>query len=81
MEMSKPQTMTTETRPTRKQMGEKLRTLRNERNLSQKTVAIALGIPRSGVSDLENGKRDLDFLTEAIALSRLFNVQIEDLAP
>ena len=73
--------MTLDARPTRKQMGEKLRSLRKERELSQEAVAIALGIPRSGVSELENGKRDLDFRTEAIALSKLFNVQIEDLVP
>lgn len=81
MDMSRTQTMTTGARPSKKQMGEKLRSLRKERRLSQEEVAIALGIPRSGVSDLENGKRDLDFRTEAIALSKLFNVQIEELVP
>ncbi len=40
-----------------KQFGEKLRTLREQRGLSQREVGDEIGLSRSYVNDLESGRR------------------------
>src|SRR2546425_8841784 len=46
--------------------------------MTQETVAERLGIPRSAVSDLENGKRELS-ATELFKLAQLFGEPMEHL--
>jgi Zn-dependent peptidase ImmA (M78 family)/transcriptional regulator with XRE-family HTH domain len=61
-----------------KQLGERLKKLRERRGHTQEEIAEALGIPRSSVVQLESGKRSLDSL-ELITLSRELGFDPTDL--
>ncbi len=52
--------------------------LRKEKNLSQKEVAILLGKPQSFVSKYENGERRLD-LIEVLYICKKLNISPHDL--
>jgi transcriptional regulator with XRE-family HTH domain len=54
-----------------KQLANRLREAREYLNLSQQFVADKTGIPRSAVSDIENGRRKVDSL-ELRKLARLY---------
>lgn len=56
-----------------------VRTLRNERDLSQAFVAKKLGISRSSYVEFEKGARQLSF-AEAMILADLFGVSLEEIA-
>jgi len=55
-----------------------LTSLRKEKNLSQKEVAILLGKPQSFVSKYENGERRLD-LIEVLYICKKLNISPHDL--
>ncbi len=59
------------------QTGEVVKKLRNEKNISQSQLAQVLGIPRSSVSQIENGGRELSFVEFQKILS-LFEVSFEE---
>ena len=62
----------------RKFLGDRIRDLRTERELSQEDIARALGIHRQSVSLLEQGERDLT-ATELDELARFFQVPYEEI--
>lgn len=65
--MSERATSQAEDAAARRQLGEKLREARKYLGLTQDEVATYLKIPRSGLTDIENGQRKV----EAIELTRL----------
>ena len=61
-----------------KALGQRLRRAREERGLSQKEVAQALGLVRPAISHMESGDRHVRAL-EATALCRLYRISVSDL--
>jgi Zn-dependent peptidase ImmA (M78 family)/transcriptional regulator with XRE-family HTH domain len=61
-----------------KQLGERLRRLRENRGATQKEIANILGIPRSSVAQLESGNRSLDSI-ELMKLSSELGFDPKDL--
>ena len=59
-------------------LGKKIMTMRNEKNLSQEQLAEKLNVTRQTISNWENGKfyPDIDSL---VNLSKFFNVLLDDL--
>lgn len=58
--------------------GRRLRELRRERNMTQLTMAVAFGIDRSFISDVERGRKSISLpLLEVIALG--MKVSLSDL--
>ena len=59
-------------------LGKKIMTMRNEKNLSQEQLAEKLNVTRQTISNWENGKfyPDIDSL---VNLSKFFNVSLDDL--
>lgn len=62
-----------------KELAARIRATRDRLQLTQEDVAAHLGVPRSAVSDIESGKRELSAV-ELVALARLFGESLEDLA-
>ena len=61
-----------------KKIGKNIRFLRKKLNLSQIDLAVAVGIDRSYLSEIENGKRNVTImLLQNIAT--ILSVKIEDL--
>lgn len=63
---------------TQKQLGEKVKKLREGRSLSQESLASKLNLPRPAISQIESGQRKVDSL-ELKKIAKLFNVSIDDL--
>lgn len=63
----------------RRQMGQKLKEVREYLGFSQEHVATFLGLSRSAVSLIESGKRKVE-LNEITKLSKLYNRPVEDLS-
>lgn len=61
-----------------KKLGEKIRVLRTNRNLSQAEIAQKLGIHRPSVSQIERGLRELS-PEELLILAQLFNITVDGL--
>ncbi len=61
-----------------KNVGKKIKKLREERNLTQESVASSLKIGRDAVIRMESGKRKVS-ADELNKLSKLFNVSLEDI--
>lgn len=59
------------------QIGEIIKFLRSKKQISQEKLSIALGIPRSSVSQIENGGRELSFI-ELQKLLSIFEVSFEE---
>lgn len=59
-------------------LGKKIMTMRNEKNLSQEQLAEKLNVTRQTISNWENGKfyPDIDSL---VNISKFFNVSLDDL--
>ena len=59
-------------------LGKKIMTMRNEKNLSQEQLAEKLNVTRQTISNWENGKfyPDIDSL---VNLSKFFNISLDDL--
>jgi len=63
----------------RKRLWIDVRGLRNDREWTQREVADKLGVSRSYLSAVENGKRNIS-MTMLEAIIRVFNVRYEDFA-
>src|SRR4051812_29886639 len=61
-----------------KRLGERVKVARNRLELTQEQVAERLGVPRSAVSDIESGKRELS-AAEVVSLALLFGESVESL--
>jgi len=59
------------------QTGEVIKSLRSQKNISQDQLARILGIPRSSISQIENGGRELSFVEFQKVLT-LFEVSFEE---
>lgn len=62
----------------RKTLGETLRELRTERNMTQEFVAESLGLSRQAVSKWENGSSEPS-TTNLIAIAKLYGIEPEEL--
>jgi Zn-dependent peptidase ImmA (M78 family)/transcriptional regulator with XRE-family HTH domain len=63
---------------TQKEIGKRLRSARQNCDISQEKAAEAIGLPRSAISQIESGKRAVSTL-ELARLSRLYGVPIASL--
>lgn len=63
-----------------RRFGERVRTLRRERNLTQETLAETAGINRNYLSDVERGTRNISLLNLYL-LARAFNMPFRELFP
>lgn len=61
-----------------KELGIRLKEYRKFKNFTQKYVAEKLDIPHSGISDIENGKRDVT-VSEIKILSNLYGRTYEEI--
>jgi transcriptional regulator with XRE-family HTH domain len=61
-----------------RRFGEKLRTIRTQRNLSHRALATALGVAHSVISEVETGKKRPG-MTFVYAVSAYFGVSADDL--
>src|SRR2546425_4046475 len=59
-------------------VGQRIQSIRERLGMTQEQVAAQLGIPRSAVSEIENGKRELS-ATELFKLSQLFGEPMDHL--
>lgn len=62
----------------RKTLGETLKELRTERNMTQEFVAESLGVSRQAVSKWENGTSEPS-TTNLIAIAKLYGIELEEL--
>ena len=62
----------------KKELGKRIKRLREDWGLDQKDLAKRIGIPRSSFSQLESGKRKLE-VSEAQELAKLFEISVEEL--
>ena len=60
-------------------LGHRIAELREERGITQEALAKELDIPRTAISRLENGQRDISY-AEMRRLSEIFGVDPDDLA-
>jgi Zn-dependent peptidase ImmA (M78 family)/plasmid maintenance system antidote protein VapI len=60
------------------QLARNLRSARERFHFSQEAVAARLGVPRSAISDIETGKREVS-AAEAVALAELYGEPLEEL--
>lgn len=63
---------------TQKRLGQKIRELRKERELSQEQLAKFISISRAAISEIERGNRGIDAL-ELAKIAKLFELSIDEL--
>ena len=63
---------------TKQEIGDRVRELREEREISQQTLADAIGADKSAISRLESGQRSLAVL-ELTTLSDLLGVSLDEI--
>lgn len=63
---------------TQKQLGQRIKELRAERELSQKQLAKFVNVSRAAISEIERGNRGLDAL-ELVKIARLFELSADEL--
>jgi len=59
-------------------LGKRIKELREQKSISQQKLATMLGIPRPGISQIENGSRTIS-TDELIKLSEVFGVTVESI--
>lgn len=59
-------------------LGKKIKQMRENRHVSRETFAEELGVPRSSLSQIENGKRDVK-TGELIKVAHFFNISVDQL--
>lgn len=75
---SAPENITPQQEEIRKTLGETLRELRTERNMTQEFVAESLGVSRQAVSKWENGSSEPS-TSNLVAIAKLYEVLPEEL--
>ncbi len=63
---------------TQKQLGQKIKKLREEREFSQEKLAKFIGISRAALSELERGNRSIDAL-ELVKMAKVFELSADEL--
>lgn len=61
-----------------KQLGEKIKQLRESRELSQESLASKVNLPRPAISQIESGQRKVDSL-ELKKIAKLFSISVDEL--
>lgn len=78
VQSSAPENITPQQEEIRKTLGETLRELRTERNMTQEFVAESLGVSRQAVSKWENGSSEPS-TSNLVAIAKLYEVLPEEL--
>ncbi len=63
---------------TKHKLAERIKKMREDRELSQEDLASKLGLPRPSISQLESGQRDISSM-ELAKLAKMFEVSVDDL--
>jgi len=63
---------------TKHKLAERIKKMREDRELSQEELALKLGIPRPSISQLESGQRDVSSI-ELAKLANIFEISVDDL--
>lgn len=63
---------------TKQEIGDRIRELREEREISQQALADAIGADKSAVSRIESGQRSLAVL-ELTALAAMFEISLDEI--
>lgn len=63
---------------TKQKLAEKIKKLREDRELSQEELASRLEVPRPSISQIESGQRDISSI-ELAKLSKIFDISIDEL--
>lgn len=63
---------------TKQKLAEKIRKLREDRDMSQEDLALKLTVPRPSISQIESGQRDISSI-ELAKLAKIFDISIDEL--
>ncbi|MFH2048977.1 MAG: helix-turn-helix transcriptional regulator, partial [bacterium] len=63
---------------TKHKLAERIKQMREDRELSQEELAIKLSVPRPSISQLESGQRDVSSI-ELAKLANIFEISVNDL--
>jgi transcriptional regulator with XRE-family HTH domain len=63
---------------TKQRLAERIKKMREDRELSQEELAIKLGVPRPSISQMESGQRDISSI-ELARLANIFEISVDDL--
>lgn len=63
---------------TKQKLAERIKKMREDRELSQEDLASKLGLPRPSISQLESGQRDISSI-ELAKLAKIFEISVDDL--
>jgi len=63
---------------TKHKLAERIKKMREDRELSQEDLASKLGLPRPSISQLESGQRDISSI-ELAKLAKIFEISVDDL--
>ncbi len=63
---------------TKHKLAERIKKMREDRELSQEELAAMLGVPRPSISQIESGQRDISSI-ELAKLAKIFEISVDDL--
>lgn len=63
---------------TKHKLAERIKKMREDRELSQEELATKLGVPRPSISQIESGQRDISSI-ELAKLAKIFEISVDDL--
>ena len=63
---------------TKHKLAERIKKMREDRELSQEELASKLGVPRPSISQIESGQRDISSI-ELAKLAKMFEISVDDL--
>lgn len=63
---------------TKQKLAERIKKMREDREISQEGLASKLGLPRPSISQLESGQRDISSI-ELAKLAKIFEISVDDL--
>ena len=63
---------------TKHKLAERIKKMREDRELSQEELAAKLGVPRPSISQIESGQRDIGSI-ELAKLAKIFEISVDDL--
>jgi len=63
---------------TKHKLAERIKKMREDRELSQEKLASKLGVPRPSISQIESGQRDISSI-ELAKLAKIFEISVDDL--
>ena len=63
---------------TKHKLAERIKKMREDRELSQEELATKLGVPRPSISQIESGQRDVSSI-ELAKIAKIFEISMDDL--